>query len=160
MRVTGVVNMKVPIGGVIEIPVGGRFAYALITHKHDDYHELIRVFCGLYDKQQKDFSVLINREVCFSCFTSLKYFIKDGCGSIVGVAGIPKKLKDFPLFRTGMQNPATGKVDNWWLWDGVKEWRVGGLEPEQYKLPIRGVYGGAVIVKYIQEGWRPETAGW
>jgi hypothetical protein len=61
------------------------------------------------------------------------------------------------VFRAGVVDPAVGKVVDWWLWDGEKEWRVGSISDEQRKLPIRGCWNDTMLIKRIEEGWLPEN---
>ena len=64
----------------------------------------------------------------FSSFYSLGPSVRHALTAIVGKVAVPASLTAFPLFRAGaIPNPQTGKVDNWYLWDGEKEWRVGEI---------------------------------
>ena len=77
--------------------------------------------------------------------------------SIAGNVGVPDALKPFPIFRDGVADPRTGKVANWWFWDGEKEWRVGDLTHEQRLMPIRGVWNDTLLIERIETGWTPES---
>jgi hypothetical protein len=80
----------------------------------------------------------------------------DTLSAIVGTIAVPASLIEFPLFRCGaIPNPHTGKVDNWYLWNGEKEWRVGEITAEQRKLNLRGVMNHAALVGCIESGWTP-----
>lgn len=153
--------MKRPkIGDIIEIPTRSGFAYAQFTHKHNLYGALLRVYNTIYQtKQALDAiqSVVSVREPDFSVFFPLGAAVHRGIVSIVGNAPIPEKHKPFPLFRDGIANPETKKVEIWWLWDGEKEWPVGEISDEQRRLPIRGVWNDTLLVERIESGWTPET---
>jgi hypothetical protein len=120
--------------------------------------QLIRVFDRVYDCRPAKVSEIVKEPVRFSTFVALHYAAKDGCFEVVGHADVPPHLKDFPIFRAaGLMDPKTNEVVDWWLWDGEKEWKIGALEPEQRKLPIRALATEAMLVHRIESGWRPET---
>jgi hypothetical protein len=56
-----------------------------------------------------------------------------------------------------MADAGCKKVDNWWLWDGVKEWRIGKISAEQRKLSFREVVNDTMLRERIEEGWTPES---
>ncbi|WP_233212723.1 hypothetical protein [Collimonas sp. PA-H2] len=59
---------------------------------------------------------------------------------------IPEHSRNTPVFRAGVVDPATNKVETWWFWDGDKEWKVGAITEEQRKLPIRGSWNDTLLV--------------
>lgn len=79
---------------------------------------------------------------------------------IIGNIEVPEHARGFPLFRNPGKIDKSGKVHNWWLWDGEREWYVGDLETEQLKLPIKGIPNDIALVEMIEEGWTPETDWW
>lgn len=153
--------MKRPkIGDIIEIPTRHGFAYAQFTHKHSMYGALLRVYNMIYQtKQSLDViqSVVDTREPDFSCFFPLGAAVNRSIVSVVGNATIPEKQKPFPLFRDGVEDPKTKKVETWWLWDGKKEWCIGKLTKEQRRLPLNEVWNDTLLVERIESGWTPET---
>lgn len=150
--------MKNPkIGDVVEIATKSGFAYAQYTQKHKLYGALLRVFPGLYEFRPEYLSEITNLEPAFQCFFPLSAAVKGHIVSIVDNVPLPSGAKNFPIFRAGVVDSATGKVQTWWLWDGEKEWRVGHLSPEQRKLPIRGVWNDTLLIERIEEGWTPES---
>lgn len=82
--------------------------------------------------------------------------LKQGIVRKVVHCSIPEHACEPPLFRAGVVDPSTGKVETWWLWDGEKEWRVGAITEDQRRLPIRGSWNDTLRVKRIEEGWLPE----
>lgn len=144
------------IGDLIEIEVSSGWAYALFTHSSKMYGALLRVFPGIHPNRSEEASALVHQEPLFSCFFPLSAAVKQGRVAVVGIVRVPGELAASPVFRAGMVNPATGKVDNWWLWDGENESRVGSLTPEQRKLDIRGVWNDRLLVDRIVKQWRPE----
>lgn len=148
---------KLNLGDVAEIKTAKGLAYALYTHKHKQYGALIRVLDGLHLSRPDDLSGLNKSSVLFSCFFPLSAAVDRSIVSIVGNVGIPNSLLTFPTFRAGAVDPKTQKAASWWLWDGEKEWRIGDLNQEQRKLPIRGVWNDTLLVDRIESGWTPET---
>jgi len=153
--------MKRPkIGDIIEIPTRHGFAYAQFTHKHRMYGALLRVYNTIYQtKQSLDViqSAVNSREPDFSTFFPLGAAVNRSIVSVVGNAPIPEKQKPFPLFRGGVVDQKTRKVETWWLWDGENEWPIGELASEQKRIPIRGVWNDTLLVERIETGWTPET---
>lgn len=148
--------MAPKIGDLIEIGVSSGWAYALYTHSSKMYGALLRVLPGIYSSRPDDLLNLTSQRPLFSCFFPLSAAVKQGRVAVVGKTPIPDKLKTFPVFRAGMVNPQTGKVDNWWLWDGDNEVRIGDLSPEQRKLDIRGVWNDTLLIERVEKQWRPE----
>jgi len=149
---------KIKIGDVIEIPTPNGFSYAQFTHYHSQpprYGALIRVLDGFYRNRPKDVSELVNRPTKFVTFFPLQAAINKTIVSVIGNERIPTTNQMFPLFRAGMVNPQTGTVENWWLWDGDKEWEVGQLNDEQTYLPIREVINDTRLIERIISGWTP-----
>ncbi|KSV75938.1 hypothetical protein N185_15950 [Sinorhizobium sp. GW3] len=147
---------KHEIGDLIEIEVPSGRAYALFTHSSKMYGALVRVFPGIHQNRPEDVFDLVHHEPLFSCFFPLSAAVKQGRVAVAGKFRVPDELAAFPVFRAGMVNPATGKVDNWWLWDGENETRIGHLTPEQRKLDIRGVWNDTLLIERIEKQWNPE----
>ena len=152
--------MKVRIGDLIEIKTGKGLVYALYTHRHDNppkYGAMLRIFNQVYPSRPTNFDATIKLAVRFSVFFPLQAAVNRGLVEVVATLQVPEELKQFPVFRSGMVNPETKKVDAWWLWDGEKEWRIGRLTQEQRKLSIRGVWNDTILIQRIEEDWRPES---
>jgi len=70
---------------------------------------------------------------------------------------IPPQLKDFPVFRAGINwDPGSTVVACWYFWDGENEWRVGKINDEQRKMPVRGIWGEGLIIECLEEGYTAE----
>ncbi len=140
------------IGDIIEIPLPDNgFGYAQFTHKHITYGALLRVF----NQKEKvsELSKLENTELLFTTFFPLGAAVNRGIVSIVGKLPIRGVFQKFPIFRAGVTN-LRGEIDDWWLWDGENEKRVGKLSTEQMKYPIRGVINDTLLVERICLGWK------
>jgi hypothetical protein len=143
-------------GDVIEIATSGGYAYALYSHRNSEYGCLLRVWNDRHAQPLRDFGFMSVAAPSFSTFYLLGPSVRHALTTIVGNIPVPASLSEFPLFRAGgIPDPQTGKVDNWWLWDGEKEWRVGEITAEQRQLPIRGVVNHAALVGYIERAWTP-----
>jgi hypothetical protein len=148
------------IGDIVEIATKRGLAYAQFTHKHKMYSALLRLLPGFYDQRPADLACLASSGTKFVTFFPLGAAVKRGIVEIVGNTTVPDEAKAFPLFRSGIPDRDTKKVNTWWLWDGEKEWRVGELTPEQMKLPIRGIWNDTVLVERLEADWLPENNSW
>lgn len=148
---------KIMIGDIVEIDVAGGYCYAQITHKNKMYGELLRVASGIRSGRVDNLEDLMGADIAFTIFFPLGAAVKRGLVRIVGNVPVPKHLSTFPTFRAGMVNPKTQKVDDWWLWDGEREWRVGQLTPEQKEFPIRSIWNDTLLRERIEAGWRPSA---
>ena len=143
------------IGDIIEIRTSRGLAYAQYTHEHSTpprYGSLLRILPGFYDTRPKTFDVLVQQPYLFMAFFPLNAAIRQGIVERVAHVPVPPDLKEFPIFRCGMTNPATGKIHDWWLWDGKREWRVGTLTEEQKKLPTCHIVNDTMLIIMMERG--------
>ena len=56
----------------------------------------------------------------------------------------------------GGRDPQSGRVLNWWLYDGEGERYVGSLAPEHRGLSVRVGWNQELLVKRLEQGWQPE----
>jgi hypothetical protein len=115
------------------------------------------VFSGFECSRRRSFDDLKDYDVQFETFVPLQAGVNAGLFRIVFNAAISESAKVFPIFRTGMVDPTSGRVEVWWLWDGDKEWRVGQLTPEQRRFPIRGVINDALLKERISSSWTSDA---
>ena len=146
---------RVQLGDVIEIPTAKGFAYAQCSHKHPRFGHLIRILPGFHQTRPASFGTFVKQKEQFVTFFPLGAAVHRGIFEIVTHEEIPEEAQAFPLFRDGVENPKTGRVNDWWLWDGQREWRVGDLTPEQRQLPIRAIWTDLLLIQRIEEGWTP-----
>jgi hypothetical protein len=152
---------KVDIGDVVEIPTKLGNAYAQFSNYHSEppkFGALLRVLPGLFRERPIDFARLIAGKEVFSTFFPLQAAVNRGIVRIVGREPVPPHARKFPLFRAGNINPNTGKVEQWWLWDGTKSWKIDKLSDEQLDLPIEGVWNDTMLIQRIEQGWTPRNA--
>lgn len=147
---------RLRLGDVFEIPTSEGFACFQYINSAEQYGSLIRVFSGVHVRSAVDAADTNRSDVQFLCFFPVKAAVAMGVVSRIGNAEIPPEYRDFPVFRAGVVNPVSGKVDHWWFWDGTREWPVGDLTESQRRMPIRGVWNDTLLVERIESGWRAE----
>lgn len=143
------------IGDIIEIPTPKGLAYAQYSHEDPLMGSLLRVLPGLNAVRPAGFSDLVRMPERFVVFFPLKAAVARGTVQVVSQEQIPERCRPFPLFRGGNRNRATGRIEEWWLWDGQREWRVGKLAPEHRNLPLREIWNDTLLIERIAEGWSP-----
>lgn len=146
------------IGDIIEIRTPKGYAYAQYTHEHSGTPKmgsLIRVLPGIFASRPGEFSHIVQDQELFSVFFPLGPAVARGITVIVGNTGIPDHLAPFPLFKSGIEDPLTGKVAQWWLWDGEREWPMPELRPEHRNLPMLEIINDTLLIDRIVSYWRP-----
>lgn len=146
----------VKVGDVFAIKTAKGNAYFQFVKKIAPMGSLIRVLPGTYLAPPPEWDTLVAHETNFWIFFPVAAAQKQGIVKKVAHCSLPEHARRFPVFRAGVVDPSTGKVETWWLWDGAKEWKVGSITEEQRKLPIRGSWNDTLLVKRIEEGWLPE----
>jgi hypothetical protein len=146
---------KTRLGDIIEIRTPKGLAYAQYTHKNAEYGHLIRVLPGLFDSRPENFETLANTKELYFVFFPLAAAVSRGLVAIVSNENIPVWAQKLPFMRRAGGLTPGGKVLNWWLWDGEKEWRVDKLNEEQKKLSIAEIWNDTLLIQRICEGWLP-----
>jgi hypothetical protein len=148
---------RTSIGDVIEIPTARGLTYAQFSHKHSQYGALLRVLPGFHELRPVDLADLVRQPESFVTFFPLQAAVSRNIFEVVVNCPVPDFARPFPLFRSGVVDPATQRVKVWWLWDGEKEWKVGEITTEQRKLPLRGIWNDTLLIQRIEEGWTPSN---
>lgn len=147
---------RVQVGTVVEIVTPRGLAYAQYSHRNPLCGDLLRILPGFHDLRPDNFAIIANQPESFFVFLPLRAAIVQGKLTVVAREAIPEAARPFPLFRTrGAIEPTTGRVMDWWLWDGVREWKIGQLTPEQERLPIRSIWNVELLVERLLERWKP-----
>lgn len=146
---------RIKIGDLVEIPTKRGFAYAQFTHLTEKYGALLRVYAGFYSSPPEDYCKFATRREIFVLFFPLQAAVNRDIVRVIGNCAISERAKEFPTFRSGMVDMKTQKVNNWWLWDGTKSWRVGELTPDQYEYPVEGIWNDTILIERLESGWRP-----
>lgn len=142
-------------GDVFSIDTPTGTAYFQFVKKLALMGSVIRVLPGTYGNTP-DLDALVEQPTNFWIFFPVSAALKQGAIQKVNTFKIPQHSQKPPIFRAGVIDPSTGRVETWWFWDGEKEWRVGEITDEQRKLPIRGAWNNTLLVERIVEGWLPE----
>ncbi|MFA0809793.1 hypothetical protein [Microbulbifer epialgicus] len=147
---------RLKIGDLIEIPTQKGLSYAHYTHKDKVCGQLIFVYKGFYHKRPNNLKEILTKEVQFYTFFPLTSAVNHGDMTFVENIPLVEHEVKFPLFRTGMADPKTKKIEDWWIWDGKNSVRVGTLDNDQKKLPPRGVWNDTLLIKRIEDQWSPD----
>ena len=143
-------------GDIFSIEVASGRGYFQFVCKNELMGSLIRVFPGVRIAPPADFAAFVEQETNFWTFFPVAKSLKQGLIRKEANCSIPVHAQAMPLFRAGVVDPATKRVETWWLWDGEKTWQIGALGEEQRRLPIRGNWNDTLLKERIEQGWLPE----
>jgi hypothetical protein len=146
---------KPNLGDIVQIRTSKGYAYAQLTHKHHMFGYLLRILPGFFAEPVTDFAPLVMEPELYHAFVFKDDLFQPPVAMIVGNAPVPERSRALPLFRNGIRNPATGRVDDWWLWDGRKEWRIGELREDQRTLSLLEILNSDILRKRIENGSMP-----
>lgn len=150
-------RLRLRVGDILELPIQTGFAYLQYVMKVPRFGVLVRVLRGTFVECPRLFSHLANQPESFVAFFPVGAAVAQGILRPVAHESVPERLQVLPLFRAaGNIDPKTGKVLDWWLWDGERSWPVGELRPEHRHLPIQEVLNDTMLVQRIEDGWTPE----
>jgi len=150
------------LGSIIEIRAADGLHYAQVTHNHREppvWGWLVRVFVGSHTHRPKSFDSIAAGPVQFSTFYPVGSAANAGLVEIVGDAPVSAENGKFPIFKSGVENPVTGQVDIWYLWDGNREWRVGQLSEEMLGYPILEITTGDLLHRRVEANWTSAGRG-
>jgi hypothetical protein len=143
-------------GDVFSISTSKGYAFFQYVKKLPPMGAMIRVLPGIFDRVPGDLSDLVSRETNFWVFFPVAAAEKLGIVKKIQNIQVPIHAMETPVFRAGIVDPSTKRVETWWFWNGEKEWMVGEISEEQRKLPIRQAWNDTLLVERIEEGWLPE----
>lgn len=152
---------KAKIGDIIEIPTRKGLAYVQFSHYHDTPPRMgavIRILPGFFLERPAQLQSLADKKELYYTLFPVQAIVNRNILAVIGNANVPDYAKKFPLFRAGIANTKTGNVDQWWLWDGVKEWKIDKITDEQLDLPIRQGWNDRALIERIEQGWTPRKA--
>ena len=152
---------KIQIGDIIEIQTKLGLAYGQFYHYHaysDGYGALLRILPGFFSERPKEFGELAAAKEVFSTFFCVQAAVNRKIVQVAGYAEVPPHARPFPMFRHGFPSQDTGKVEQWMLWDGIKQWKIGKLTDEQLDFPILSIPSYPVLVDWIETGWTPRRS--
>lgn len=150
---------KVRLGDIIEVPTSKGHAYAQYINDHPMWGQLICVFDAVFYARPASFDAISAGPTRFKVFFPLAAAVQAGIFEVICNQPIAGDNQPFPVFRDGNAD-SNGRVTVWYLWDGVREWKIGALTPEQRKLPLRSIWNDTMLIHKIENGWTPETDLW
>jgi len=142
-------------GDIIQIETTRGVALARFMAQDPFHGALLDVFNEIHSAVPRDIFSAISKEPAFQTFFPLNHAVRNGIVKVVGHCPVPAGYIP-PLFRVGFRD-RNGIVEDWWLWDGNKEWKVGKLTSEQKRFPIRRTINDAKLVELIEREWTPES---
>jgi hypothetical protein len=152
---------KTSIGDILEVPTKRGLAYVQFSHYHEPpphMGAIIRVLPGFFQERPLEFQSLADQKELYFTLFPVQAAVNRKIFSVVGHAAIPPHANEFPLFRNGVINPQTGKVDQWWLWDGTKSWKIGDLTDDQLDLSLESGWNDVLLISRLEQGWTPRNA--
>ncbi len=151
-------NKRLRIGDVIEIQTPLGLAYAQFSHQDEQFGHLLRVLPSICEQPPESFKEMVNLKERFYVFFPLSAALSQGIVHRVANEDVPSWAQKFPLMRKAGWRDDSGKVLNWWLWDGEKEWQVDSLTPEQESLSLAQIWNDTLLIERIVEGWSPSES--
>lgn len=146
---------KLQIGDIFEIKTKLGLCYGQMTHRHKTHTDVLRIFRPKFNERPENFTDIAMQEVEFTVLCPLTAAVRSE--EIPRVANCPVRsdLQPFPKFRNGIANPKTNIVDDWWIWDGEKEYRVGHLTMEQMTIPRLAIRNLVSIIDLVEGRTHP-----
>jgi hypothetical protein len=146
------------IGDVVEVRVPGKgFAYLQYVNFHRDppgYGYLVRVLPGIFKRRPDSVAELAAAAELWFAFTTLGSACHRGEARIVGNESIPEHARSWPIFKAYNDCFGTGEK-TWFIWDGVRSWRVGKLPKKYYDGSMEQVVTLDIVTDRIATGWMP-----
>lgn len=138
-------------GDVVEIRLELGLVYAQLTHEHDSYPPVVRLFRGLHTRRPADLAALVEKAPRLTAMTPLAQAL-DRLGlaheKVANVA-LPEGERAFPTFRMPIRDKQ-GEIVYWWFWDGKGLSYSVELDAIQDSLPLREVMSSARLLHELQ----------
>lgn len=143
-------STKIQIGDLFEIKSSLGLSYCQYTHSHPTHADVLRIFKTKYDSRPADVSSIVNDEIEFTVLCAVKAAHKANMLPKVGNTPVKENLREFPKFRSAA-NGRNLELGLWWIWDGVKEVKIGDdLSDEQKEFPRLMIRNVAAIIDLIE----------
>lgn len=146
---------RASIGDLIEVETPRGLAYVQYSHRSPRSGALIRVLPGFFRTRPHSFGEMVAEKERFYAFFPVDAAVAQNLVTVVANEEVPKAIQSFPLMRMAGLPDRHGIVRDWWLFDGVREWPVDVLTPEQQSLSINEILGYPVLVQRIADDWTP-----
>jgi len=138
-------------GDIVEIRLEQGLAYAQLTHEHDSYPPVVRLFRGLQASRPADLAAYIGKAARLTAMIPLAQAL-DRLGLAHEKAGhvaLPEGEREFPTFRMPIRDKQ-GEIVYWWFWDGKGLSYSVELDAVQDSLPLREVMSSARLLQELQ----------
>lgn len=145
---------RIKIGDVFEIDVTQGKAYFQYVYNNESITELIRVLPGVFEKQIKDLTQLVNGETEYFVHFPVREAYKLKIIQLVGNYELPNSLSIPHYFRTDK----TDSDGNFIAWQIVnyETWQretLTQLTEEYKKLSPWDIWNDIFLIDRISEGW-------
>lgn len=136
--------MRLNPGDIVEIRTDKGLAYVQVTHNHRSYPQVVRALKGVHRERPSDIEAIAATATLFTALLPLDSMIDRGAvdGERIGRAAIPEGNRNFPTFKTPIQDKA-GAIAYWWYWDGeglrydVEPWEATDSMPMREVMTAR-----------------------
>jgi len=150
----------VRVGDLFEITLSDRrVAIGHYVHRDDKNGPFIQVFNSITNKDDMEIEDVVATGYMFPpIITGLKAAVRKGLWPIIG----KRPVIDFkyPKFLRSFWNDKTGEVKNWFLFDGVNDFSLGPVLPEEYKsLEYMVVWSPLDVIYRVETGIIPFPFG-
>lgn len=147
---------RINLGDVFKLKTEKGFAYFQFVFDDPETCQLIRVLPGLFLEQNDDIASLVNKEHVFFLRFAIKGALKRKSIEKVGNYPIPSFVK-LPEFMRSVHKVGSEFL-GWHITD-IKTWKhnfVEKLTQNQRTLSPLGIWGDALLIERLAEGWTPE----
>lgn len=145
------------VGDVVELPTPSGLAYAQCTHTLREWGALLAVLWGRHATRPVELGTVVTTPIQFQTFFPLTQAINRKIFHVVANVPVPSDRQVLPTFRAAGFIDRTGRVHDWWLWNGEFTRQVRTLTDDQRRLPILGVINDTLLLEYLDQGWTPAT---
>ena len=146
---------RLRVGDVLALPTSHGMAYAQCTQINEMFGHLLRILSGFHSVPQSDPCSLLVGDVRYCVF----FLWDESYGSeqirVTAHCSVPTCWSTMPLLKDGIRDAHTGKVHNWWLWDGSREWKIDVLDDDHKDLSPRAIWNCALLLKRLESNWQP-----
>lgn len=145
-------SVRPRIGDLIKIPLtSGINAYAQYVFWDRNYGPLIQVFNFSNQENDQTEEILTAGALFPPIITGLFSAIRSGMWEVIG--NNPIKDFSYPNFLSSEYDEKTGKVKQWFMWNGDKWTKLGQTLPRKYKkLEYLIVWDPKNVEKRIEDG--------
>lgn len=142
---------KNDIGVIFEIETVRGHSYGMITNIDKNYGEVVRIADEVFSEKLSVLEEIADLPMNLIILFPVRAAAKRGMVKILGRCSVPLEKSRFPVFRSGLTNPLSKRVEIWSLYDGEKTWIVEEADEEILKLPILSSPSFPLLKQWIEE---------